>query len=491
MARTVPSFLRQSALTFRREGVVGMVAAVLLALACAAGLSTTIAWSLSSTEVQRVRTSAAELSALADAGRVAVRDLLAASSGYLEPAEARSDVRQRWHKFQLSFNAFCAKLDPLAADREGLSSLCSNQPAFFDRMIPEIMAFDPPTRLLDHDLMREMFAEREELAAVATAAATRADALVERLRRNYRADQIVMAAGSAGFAGACLCILLLAGRSVRASWRHQHDAEEARRLLMETIQAIPAGVVLFDRQERLMMFNAAAVRSSPLLVRPGIIGTTYEALALEAEQLSAEHGGVPIGGARDWLERFRRSERKMRQPVGERWFEWSDRLTPNGHTVSLRVDITDLKQRTLELEAARAEHEALLDALPEAVYKLDIRAGRFTYVNPAAARLLGMARRQVVGTALLDLVLDDDDRAAVEAAGHGGSLAAGVAPSTARFRIKTGDGIRRLEVRFTTMVGVFGAALVGTMRELESSSCSQDRPSLSAIPYSSLAWIGG
>ena len=97
----------------------------------------------------------------------------------------------------------------------------------------------------------------------------------------------------------------------------------------------------------------------------------------------------------------------------------------------------------------------------------------------------------LVGTALLDLVLDDDDRAAVEAAGHGGSLAAGVAPSTARFRIKTGDGIRRLEVRFTTMVGVFGAALVGTMRELESSSCSQDRPSLSAIPYSSLAWIGG
>lgn len=470
MARIVRSFLRQSALTLGRGGIVGMVAAVLLALACGAGLSTTIAWSLRSSEVQRVRTSAAELSALADAGRVAVRDLLAASSGYLEPAEARSSVRRRWHKFQLSFNAFCANLDPSVPDGERLSALCSSQPAFFERMSPEIMAFDPPTRLLDRDLVREIFAEREELAAVAAAATTRADALVERLRGNYRADRLALAASSAAFAGACLCILLLACRAVRASRQHQRDAEEARGLLLETIQAIPAGVVLFDRQERLMMFNTAAVRSSPLLGRAGIIGTTYEALARESEQLSAEHGGATIGNARDWLERFRSRERKMHQPLWGRWFEWSDRLTPSGHTVSLRVDITDLKQQALELDAARAEYEAMLDALPEGVYKLDIWTGRYTYLNATGARLLGLTHGEVIGTALLDLAFDDEDRAAVEAAGHGGSLAPGVASSTAQFRIKTGNGFRRLEARFTTMVGASGAAIVGTLRELESSS---------------------
>jgi PAS domain S-box-containing protein len=472
MARIVRSFLHRSALALRRVGIVRVVATALLVPTCCAGLATMIGWSLRSTELERVRTNAADLSALADAGRQAVRGVLAASSGYLEPAEARSDVRQRWRRFQLSFNAFCTNLDPLAADREGLSSLCSSQSAFFERIAPKIMAFDPPTRLLDHDLMREMFAERDEISAVAT----RADAGVERLRRHDRADQIVMAATSAGFAGACLCILLLAGRSDRTSRRHQQDAEEAHRLVMDVIQAIPAGVVLFDRQQRLMTFNDAAVRSSPLLGRPGIIGTTYEALARDSEQLSGEHGAVPFGSPRDWLRHFRRSERKMRLPVGERWFEWSDRLTPGGHIVSLRIDITELKQRTLELEAARAEHEALLDALPDAVYTLDIRTGRFTYANPSAARLLGLTRRQVVGTALLDLVLDDDDRAAVEAAGHGGSPAPGLAPATAQFRIKSGEAIRRLEARFTTTVGVFGTAIVGIMRELESSS-KVDTPS--------------
>ena len=471
VVRIVRSFARQSSLTLGSGGTLGMIAATLLALACGTGIATAITWSLRSTEVARVHTNAAKLSVLADVGRVAVRDLLAASSGYIEPAAARSVVRQRWHKFQLSFTAFCTKPAPPVADAERLRSLCSNQPAFFERTIPQIMAFDPPTRLLDRALVQQIFAERDALAAAAAAAATRADALVERLRRNYRADQIVLATSSAGFAGACLCMLLLAGRAVRASGRHRRDAEEAHSLLLETIEAIPAGVVLFDRGERLMMFNTAAVRSSPLLGRPGIIGTTYEALARESEQLSAKYGGIAIGNAQDWLERFRSHERKMHQPIGERWFEWSDRLTRNGHTVSLRVDITDLKRRVLELEATRTEYEELLDALPEGVYKLDIRAGRFAYVNPAGARLLGLARRQVIGTALLDLVLDDD-RAAVEAVGHGGSLAPGVASTRARFRIRTQGRVRRLEIRFTTMVGVLGAALVGTMREVESSSCS-------------------
>jgi hypothetical protein len=54
MARIIRPFLRQSALTIRRRGVVRVVAAALLVLACNASLSTTIAWPLRGTEVLRL-----------------------------------------------------------------------------------------------------------------------------------------------------------------------------------------------------------------------------------------------------------------------------------------------------------------------------------------------------------------------------------------------------------------------------------------------------
>jgi nitrogen fixation/metabolism regulation signal transduction histidine kinase len=71
--------------------------------------------------------------------------------------------------------------------------------------------------------------------------------------------------------------------------------------LQETIDSLAAGVVVYDRNERLVMFNAAAMASTPVLKRPGIIGISYEQLARDAgggtisvAASAVERGGRPL-----------------------------------------------------------------------------------------------------------------------------------------------------------------------------------------------------
>ena len=79
---------------------------------------------------------------------------------------------------------------------------------------------------------------------------------------------------------------------------------------------LPAGVVVYDQNERLVMFNAAAVASTPLLKRPGIIGISYEELARQTAKLSREFGAPLETTAEEWVARFRsKGIRNMRQAV--------------------------------------------------------------------------------------------------------------------------------------------------------------------------------
>ena len=58
-----------------------------------------------------------------------------------------------------------------------------------------------------------------------------------------------------------LVLILLVGRASILHYEQSQKAGEARDLLEETIEALPAGIAVYDRDERLMMFNAAAAEA--------------------------------------------------------------------------------------------------------------------------------------------------------------------------------------------------------------------------------------
>ena len=78
------------------------------------------------------------------------------------------------------------------------------------------------------------------------------------------------------------------------------------------------------------------------------------------------------------------------------------RVSGEGLRRSLRYAME--RRRTQEaLEAAEAQYRQLVENATDIIYRVDT-AGRFTYVNPHTARLLGLPEQQILGRDYLDFV---------------------------------------------------------------------------------------
>jgi signal transduction histidine kinase len=210
----------------------------------------------------------------------------------------------------------------------------------------------------------------DRLAAEAGAGA---EALIEgvALRSRNALLEIAGAIAALAFAGLVAGILL-----VRATHGHRND------VLRETIEALPAGVVLYDKRERLLMFNSRAAEISGARLAEG---KTYEEMARETARTmeQAGHGPQPV---EEWLARFRRKDGKTtRRTTDGRWFDWSERLTPSGYTVGLRVDVSEKIRHEQALEHARAEYQSLVASLTDIVIKVDFASGVISFASAAAA----------------------------------------------------------------------------------------------------------
>ncbi|HEX8684706.1 MAG TPA: PAS domain S-box protein, partial [Ardenticatenaceae bacterium] len=78
----------------------------------------------------------------------------------------------------------------------------------------------------------------------------------------------------------------------------------------------------------------------------------------------------------------------------------------NNQPVRLRgvmIDITEQKQAQEAIEQLRRQNELILNSAGEGIYGID-RDGRTTFVNPAAARMLGWDQEELIGRLLHDLV---------------------------------------------------------------------------------------
>ena len=452
LIRSIPA---QARLALGVDGVAWATAAGIVGLICCAVSFAQVALSLHATEVEHRQQNAAEVLALDHATRKLLRTVHLMSYGERQPAEVQVPLQNAWPQFQSALATVCERLDDGAVRAARMRRACIAGTAMRDILAPEIEAFDPPNRLINPSEIGKVISLVGNFNNLSTGVAHDANALVGRMVENYRTALFVLTLSTAGFAGAGLILILLVGR---ASMRHveqlrqataaAREASEARDMLQETVDALPAGVVLYDQQERLVMFNTAAVAASPVLKRPNIIGITYEELAHETGKLGRELGAPLVSTPDEWIERFRsKGARRIRQSVDGRWFEWSEKLTASGRTVALRVDVTELKARELELEHAHANYQSLVDSMSDMVYALDPK-GVFTFVSAASGQLLGVPAAQLVGVRFADFVVTEDmDRANASARAHLQSSDKGV--HQLQLRMKRADGtIRHFEFRY-------------------------------------------
>lgn len=436
---------------------------MLVGAACAATAFGEVAVSLHRSDLAPQRRLTKEVLRLDHANRLLLRSLLPRGAVGQEGQPA-----SEWHAMLAALADVCRDVPLPASSR--LAAVCRDRPAFEARVGAAIERFAASGVPLPAAIMAEVLGLTGEIRDLGSESIAASSRMIDRLIEDYSTALIVLTVCTIGFAGAGAVMILLLARSSLAHHSHWRRAERlgaeamaSRNQLQEIIETLPAGVVVYDAEERLVAFNTAARSSSPVLGDPDALGMTYPQLAMRSGQRleAAGFGPQPV---EQWIERFRsHALYRERQALDGRWFDWTEKLTPSGLTIGLRTDVTSLKRQELILEVARREaetakarYQALVESLSDMVFALD-EDGRFTYVSPRGVELLVAPTAAILGTRLHDWILPED-----------AVLLGGLTGSSARCRIRTLEGeLRPVELRWSKpRTPTERVAQVGVLRDV-------------------------
>ncbi|MDE1914483.1 MAG: PAS-domain containing protein [Sphingomonadales bacterium] len=173
------------------------------------------------------------------------------------------------------------------------------------------------------------------------------------------------------------------------------DAAQAR--LRDAIESINEGFVLFDADDRLVLFNEAYLGFWPELTPHIRVGMEFSEIAQLAAKIERPLGSVVAPDR--WV-----SERLARHGIADgghvqalsdgRWVQINELRTSEGGIVGIYTDITEVKAedaraRTMELAERNLILQSTLDTLSEGVCMFD-SARQLSAWNDALGRLLGL-----------------------------------------------------------------------------------------------------
>lgn len=197
----------------------------------------------------------------------------------------------------------------------------------------------------------------------------------------------------------------------RRAERSSAKARASNQLMNEMVEALPLGVAIYDKEDRLAAWNRGYAECGGSFARHLKRGRPYRRLLNEV----LADGGKPeiVGREKAWVDQRVQGRRtgdgephEQLQSDG-RWFRVQDRLLSSGGVLSSVIDITELKRRETSFELLFSDN-------PVPIVIVDSATGAFIDVNHAAVRQFGYARDEFVHLSVFDL-LAKDERAAFQA----------------------------------------------------------------------------
>ncbi|MBP2233975.1 signal transduction histidine kinase/DNA-binding response OmpR family regulator/HAMP domain-containing protein/ElaB/YqjD/DUF883 family membrane-anchored ribosome-binding protein [Sinorhizobium kostiense] len=165
--------------------------------------------------------------------------------------------------------------------------------------------------------------------------------------------------------GAMARTLSLFRQSAIEKQRLEGEAERQRRTIAAALEAISDGFVLYDPDDRILVANSKYCEIFSSHSPSELRGKSFREV-LEQNLASGQadlEGMSPQEWLKDRLSRHRDpaglSDEKR---VGDKWVRITKRKIPDGGTVAVYTDITELKQRQVELERAKSKAESASEA---------------------------------------------------------------------------------------------------------------------------------
>lgn len=186
----------------------------------------------------------------------------------------------------------------------------------------------------------------------------------------------------------------------------------AEQYLAEALQSVSEGFALYDAEDRLVLCNdkyREIYSDSAEILVPG---TRFEdIIRFGARRNQYRKAQFDLEAfVRERLEQHRNPAGPIEQELGDgRWLLIEERRTSMGGIVGIRTDITELKRREKRLAEAEALLRGVTDTALDAVVIIDT-AGNFIEFNPAAERLFGFRREEVLGRSMATLIIPETYR---------------------------------------------------------------------------------
>jgi diguanylate cyclase (GGDEF)-like protein/PAS domain S-box-containing protein len=178
--------------------------------------------------------------------------------------------------------------------------------------------------------------------------------------------------------------------------RARQDALAAHNRLRDALDVVPEGIALFDADGRYVLWNKRYADPQRSQIR---VGMSFEEFL--RQQIEIGRVAEAKGREKEWLaERLARHalrEHSEEQRISDdSWVRIEERRTADGGSITVRVDITDLKRR-------EASFRLLFDGNPLPMWVFDRISLRFLAVNGAAVDHYGYSREQFLAMTLLDI----------------------------------------------------------------------------------------
>jgi len=183
--------------------------------------------------------------------------------------------------------------------------------------------------------------------------------------------------------------------------RAEQEARAAHQNLVDALDVVPEGIVIFDQEDRYLLWNKKYAeifeRSRDIIVK----GARFEDVLREGIAL----GQYPEATDHTWLERrlalHAKAQNRHEQELADgRWCRIEERRTENG-SIGIRIDITDLKQR-------ETMFRMLFDKNPVLLWVFDPVTLKFLAVNDVVIEHYGYTREQFLEMTLLDIRPPED-----------------------------------------------------------------------------------